>query len=79
MLPVCPPMASLPSEALCLCVCVRARVQMWRPHSLKPKQNTAFAIIHMRDMCVCVCVWSVLLEVDPCAALGWTPHLAQVC
>ena len=30
-------------------------------------------------VCVCVCVWSVLLEVDPCAALGWTPHLAQVC
>ena len=27
---------------------------------------------------VCVCAL-YLDEVDPCAALGWTPHLAQVC
>ena len=31
-------------------------------------------------MCVCVCVCALYFdEVDPCAALGWTPHSAQVC
>ena len=31
-------------------------------------------------VCVCVCVCALYFdEVDPCAALGWTPHSAQVC
>ena len=31
-------------------------------------------------MCVCVCVCALYFdEVDPCAALGWTSHSAQVC
>ena len=33
-----------------------------------------------RCVCVCVCVCALYFdEVDPCAALGWTSHSAQVC
>ena len=37
---------------------------------------------HVTDVhvCVCVCVCALYFdEVDPCAALGWTSHSAQVC
>ena len=48
----------------CVCACACARV-------------CVRVCVHV---CVCVCVCALYFdEVDPCAALGWTSHSAQVC
>ena len=44
------------------------------------RRHASHKVFPKKDWCVCVCVCALYFdEVDPCAALGWTSHSAQVC
>ena len=61
---------------VCVCVCVCVRVCV----CVCVCVCACVCVCPCACACVCVCVCGLYFdEVDPCAALGWTSHSAQVC